>query len=69
MALLGDSLLGCCTKWNVFYRQREGGARELFAKQKKGLFQVGDLYLGGQRECQGSYYANYLTRANQEITD
>ena len=31
-----------------FYRQKEGGARRLLAKEEKELFQAGALLLGGK---------------------
>lgn len=47
-----------------FYRQREGGARKLLAKEKKGLFlgpSFSGVGLGGVgREPQGFYHADCL---------
>ena len=47
-----------------FYRQREGGARKLLAKEKKELFEArSSSILGGSKQQES--YADYLTSADQ----
>ena len=55
------------TKLGGFYKQKEGGANKLLAKEKTDLFQARSSSWGKGRA--GFYHTGYLTSAYQEISD